>query len=430
MYRPGWWNFLLGLRPVQRMLTREISEAVDRAYERSTESQDAMLLAADWRAAALDGEATRLRQDNSVLTGRVVESERRAAESSRRAVELERQVAKLGVENERIAAETVALVRRNEVLRKRATAPDARRWAEILSPENVPLSPRSRGSESGECDVFACLDCGSMLILETPAADEPTWHRPIGTGCDTCADLPCSRPPEQSVEEPPAVVEADLPVPGTRQGREDIAAALVAGLVKNSPVEVAADAYAKKAAQLTRDALERISPTQSSSLDALAAGVDKVSDTVRSGIAWCATELVGMPDFLGKVVGHVVSELVTDPLHLKEVARTIRVVDTVACTVEGDLSKCASVRHLAIMDLGQAELSDHVQENLELANPLDHAVRNVADPKLAERLKEVLTTATALHKPAEPVEPPAPIKKPDRRFEPARRRPGGRAFDL
>ncbi|MGH3757383.1 hypothetical protein [Actinophytocola sp.] len=439
MYRPGWWNFLLGLRPVQRMVTQEISEAVDRAFERSAEGRRAMRRAADRREAALEREATKLRQDIAVLASRAVESERRTAEVARRAAELKRHVASLRDENERLSAENADLTRRSEVLRKRATARDARRWADILSPENVPVRQHAGGSDSGaECDVFACLDCGSMLILQAPADDEPSWHRPTGEGCDTCADLPCSRPPGRSVAEPPAVVETDLPVPGTREERVDIAAELVAGLAKNSPVEVAADAYAKKAAALTRDVLERISPTQSSSLDTVAGGLDKVSDTVRSGIAWCGTELLGMPDFLGKVLGHVVSELVTDPLHLKEVARAIRVVDTVACALEGDLSKCASLRHLAIMDLGQAELADYLKEiakDPELAYQLNEITKDLAEVNLAERLKEALVAAIALHKPTElakPVEQPAPVRKPDRWFKPeppdvdgpARRWPG------
>lgn len=269
------------------------------------------------------------------------------------------------------------------------TAQDRSRWAEILSPDNVPVRPRRRRSDAdAECDVFACLDCGSMLILESSAVDEPAWHRPTGEGCDTCTDLPCSRPAELPVAEPLAVVEADLQLPGTTQERENVTAELAAGLVKNSPVEVAADAYAKKAVELTCDMLERISPTESSSLDALATGLDKVSGTVASGIAWCATELVGMPEFLGKVLGHMVAELVTDPLQLKEVARAVRVVDMIACAVEGDLSSCESVRHLG-KDLGQAELADLLKEAAKAAQEL-----------------------------ADAVEEPGPIERPDRWFQP------------
>jgi hypothetical protein len=422
MNRPGWWNLLLGLRPVQRRLAQEISEALDREFQRSREGHEATRLAASRREAAHEREAAQLRQDISVLAGRAAESERRLVEVARRAVESKDRVASLRAENERLAAKNAELTRRNEILHK--TARDARRWADILSPENVPVRPRSRDTESGECDLFACLDCGSMLILETPAAGAPRWHRPTGTGCDTCVDLPCSPPPAQSVAEPPAVVAADLPVPGTRQERVDIAAELVAGLAKDSPVEVVADAYAKKAAELTRDVLERISPTQSSSLDALAGGLDKVSDTVRSGIAWCATDLLGMPEFLGKVLGHVVSDLVTDPLHLKDIARAVRVVDTVACALEGDLSRCASLRQLAIMDVGRAEFAEKLQEvakDLELVEQVDELIKDVADVELTARLKESLTEAIALQKAVElakPVEQPDPVEKPDRWFKP------------
>lgn len=419
MYRPGWWRLLLGLRPVQRVLTREIGDAVDRAFEKSTADRRAMLRAADERAAALEREITKLRQHIDILAGRAVKAEDQNGRLASRVLALREQ-------KQRLEAENNELARRNATLRKRAMTRDTQRWTAVLSPENTPVRPPAGGSGSGtECDVFACLDCGSLLILETPAADEPRWHRPAGEGCGTCVDLPCSRPPAPSVAEAPAVPETELPVPGTAGQRAEIAAELVAGLAKSSPADVAADELAKKAAEATRDVLERISPAQSSSLDALATGLEKVSGTVRSGIAWCATELLGMPDFLGTVLGHVVAELVTDPLHVKEIARAVRVVDTVACAVEGDLSKCASLRHLAIMDLGQAEAADRLKAL-------------VHDPKLDERLKDDLIKAIALQKAAElakPVERPVQVEKPARWFKPepeldhpVHRGPGGRLF--
>lgn len=402
MDRPWWWSLLQELRPVQHVLSQEIREALDREFERSDAAHRAAVKQLGDAHEELRQSMSRLERNNAVLAQRAVAAERRDAESRR-------DNAGLRKENEYLRSRNAELTRANDVLRRRAAGVNARRWQEILAPGNVPARPRERPSPSeGECDVFACLDCGSFLVLEIPAVGEPVFHRPVGEGCDTCTDLPCARPPEQPVVEPPAVVEVDLTVPGTSREREQLAAELVAGLVKNPPLDVAADAYAKKAAELTRELAETVAPTQSSSLDAIATGLDKVSDTVKSGVVWCATELLGMPDFLGTVLGHVVSELVTDPLRLKDVSRAIRVVDTIACAVDGDLGRCASLRHLAIMDLGQAEVADQLKE----------AVKDLSEPAvtelLEEALEEALKEAEALHEPEEP----EPVRKPDRWFTP------------
>lgn len=380
MDRPGEWNFLRSLPPVKHMLAQ--TEEVWRAK----------LLAASKREAALELDVTTLRQDLSALDSCLVESERRTAEEARRADELERLVASLREDNRRLEGKNVELTRRNDTLRQRAVAQDAQRWAAILRTEYVPVRPRSDRPDAGaECDVFACLECRSVLVLETPATDEPRWRRLYGKDCSTCKDLPCSRPPGQSVAEPSAVVEADLRVQGERQERENIAAELVAGLLKDSLVKVAADAYAKKAVELTCKMLKEISPEESSSLDALACGLSTIPDTLRKGIVWCATELFGMSDFLGKVLGHVVAQVVTGPVPLKEVALILRVADTAGCALNGDLSRCASLRHLVFRELTQAELAEYLQESLSgaiaLHGPAEpaNAVEEPEPPEIERR---------------------------------------------
>jgi hypothetical protein len=377
---------------VQRELGREIENALNREFERLDTAHRATVNELRDANHKLEQGLFQLRRNSAVLARRTAEAERDKADSNRQNAELQRR-------NERLRAQNAELNHANDLLRDRAAELNARRWQEVLVPGTGPVRPRERPRSSGsECDLFHCQDCGSFLLLETPAAGEPVLHRPVGEGCGTCVDLPYARPTDAvDVVVPEVAVEADLPVPGTPEEREQVAAQLVAGLVKNPPGDVLADAYAKEVVELAREWLERIAPTQPSSLAAVATGLEKVSDTVKTGVVWCATELLGMPDFLGKVLGHVVSDLVTDPLHLKDVCRAIRAVDTAVCTLNGDLGSCASVRHLAFTDVGQAVLAEQLKEaisdphNDDVLEQLTEAVKDLhKDDDVLEHLTEAV----------------------------------------
>lgn len=203
---------------------------------------------------------------------------------------------------------------------------------------------------------------------------------------------------------PEVAVVADLPVPGTPEEREQVAAQLVAGLVKDPPGDALADAYAKKVVDLAREWLEQVAPTHPSSLAAVATGLEEVSDTVKTGVVWCATELLGMPDSLGKVLAHVVSDLVTDPLHLKDVCRAIRAVDTAVCTLNGDLGSCASARYLAFTEVGQTVLADQLKEAIREPHNddmqkkhLTETVKDLHENEVLEQLKAALAKAVEDH---------------------------------
>jgi hypothetical protein len=210
------------------------------------------------------------------------------------------------------------------------------------------------------------------------------------------------------------VVEVALTVPGTPQARGKIAAELVVSLLRNSPLDVVADTCAKSAAAWTTDVLEKDKPTKSSALDAIATGLEKVSGTFKSGIVWVATAL-GVPGFLAHVLGFVVSDLIGDPLHLKDIARAVRVVDTVWCAMDGDLSECASFRHLVITDVGEPELAENLKD--ALGDAIAQHTLNTADPLEERDLVTELGQDPKLDppKPAWPTIPPSkpPTLEPD-----------------
>lgn len=416
--RPRWWDVLQGLRPVQRELGREIENALDREFERLNTAHQTTVNELRDANHELEQRLSQLRRDNAVLVGRTAEAERDKADRDRRNAELLRQI-------ERLRARNTELTHANDLLRDQAAELNARRWQKVLVPGTGPVRPRERPrSSDGECDLFHCQVCGSFLLLETPAASEPVLHRPVGEGCGACVDLPYTRPAMAvDVMVPAVAVEANLPVSGTPEEREQVAVELVAGLVKDPPGDVLADAYAKEVVDLAKEWLEQVAPTQPSSLAAVATGLEKVSDTVKTGVVWCATELLGMPDFLGKVLAHVVSDLVTDPLHLKDVCQAIRAVDTAVCTLNGDLGSCASARHLAFTDLGQTVLAEQLKEairdphNDDVLEQLTEAVKDLHENEVLEQLKAALKRAVEDHV-ADPVLP--------EKIDP----PWRRAFDL
>lgn len=251
--RPRWWEVLQGLRPVQRELEREIENALNREFERLDTVHRAMVNELRDANHELEQGLSQLRPNNAVLARRMAEAERDKADSDRQNAELLRQ-------NERLRARNAELTHANDLLRDRAAELNARRWQEVLAPGTGPVRPRERPrSSGGECDLFHCQDCGSFLLLETPAAGQPVLHRPVGEECGTCVDLPYTRPAKAAdVVVPEVAVEADLPVPGTPEEREQVAAQLVAGLVKDPPDDVLADAYAKEVVDLAREWLERL----------------------------------------------------------------------------------------------------------------------------------------------------------------------------
>jgi hypothetical protein len=65
-----------------------------------------------------------------------------------------------------------------------------------------------------------------------------------------------------------------------------------------------------------------------SGLNAIATGLDKAPKVVRNGIAWCATEIVGLPEFPAKVLAEVVTRAALEPFQLKPIARAVRMVGT------------------------------------------------------------------------------------------------------
>jgi hypothetical protein len=88
-------------------------------------------------------------------------------------------------------------------------------------------------------------------------------------------------------------------------GRET---SLVVNLVKDGPDAAIAACIGRWASEFLSDEANRVEPaTDCAGLSAIADGLDRVPKMIGDGIAWCATEIIGVPGFPGKIVGALVS---------------------------------------------------------------------------------------------------------------------------
>jgi hypothetical protein len=91
-------------------------------------------------------------------------------------------IAELRLRNAELTRANNDLTFANDDLRAHIARAYAHYWQQILVPDNVPVRPRKRSSSLGEssgyeCDLFACLDCGSFLLLRTFSAGKTTLQR-------------------------------------------------------------------------------------------------------------------------------------------------------------------------------------------------------------------------------------------------------------
>lgn len=252
-----------------------------------------------------------------------------------------------------LAKDRERYLRRLNELRGRVAELEAARTPVTGSPVR-PAAVRGTCAERAGAvtsDVFCCAGCGSVWLLSSGPDGARTLRKPIGPGCAACADLPFRRPPvagtsgyESAIEREMARLvsqavgsSVDLPVPGERDARTDVGVRLAAALAGPDGA-----AEAGRIARARPDA----PPDGCPGLDAVAAGLDRAADEAGAGIAWCATEILGTPEFYAAVLGRVGLTAGS----FAAVARGIRVADTVRCAADDELGRCANARHLAMKD--------------------------------------------------------------------------------
>jgi rubrerythrin len=307
------WSFLLDRGPVRGRVRDEVSRAVDRELGRAEEVMRGLRVA-------------------------LVQSEERNDELRRRVAELEASSGKLRTALTEQQAAT-------EKLRRALAAGQAstERWRSAYeAAERRAGEQRAAEAELDEqttTDLFRCRECSSLWLLSTRPDQSCAVRRPVGDGCAVCTEEPLHRLWEIKTSAAPAVV-AEVPTPVSEPPEQPVTridtAKLAADLLEHGPQAGVAKTVAREASELLRDKLNRMAPMPWSALNAIATGLDTTPKVVRNGIAWCATEIIGLPEFPAKVLAEVVTRAALEPFQLKPIARTVRMVGTClgdpACT--------------------------------------------------------------------------------------------------
>ncbi|HJP76488.1 MAG TPA: hypothetical protein VJ914_19625 [Pseudonocardiaceae bacterium] len=357
------WSFVLDLAPVRRRLRREISQArdqIERDARRVLDKDRATHRAA--LAAAAD-KADRDLRDLST-TVRTLESDNRDLSATVRTLESD---------NRRL---------RDQVAESREVQ---RRHDELAAIE-------ARDTTS---DLFRCEQpgCGALWLLSMRPDHSYYVSEPIGDGCEICKSNTLLRllKVKATVTEPDEIARvarpvstapalaADLSVPRSgRTARTDIGAKFVVDLMQRGEDAAVANALAHQASTYLQSETDDVAPaTRCTRLSAIADGLDQASNVIRDGVAWCATEIFGLPDFLARLLGEVVRrtvELQLAPVHtMHVVAQGIRAFGTVSCVIDDRLGHCQCARHLAAK-VGETAVAGELKQVLDRAtelSPLD-----------------------------------------------------------
>lgn len=361
------WSFILDFAPVRRRLRREISQARDEIERAARDAVD---------------------KDRERSRAALEQSEQDIGQLRRSVGELQREVATVEADNRDL---------RDELAESREFE---RHHAELAASE-------ARDTTS---DLFCCDNphCGTLWLLSMRPDHSYYVRDPIGPGCKTCTSgEPLLRlaAVKAGVTEPDEIARVarpistapdlavDLSVPGKgRAARTDIGVKFVAELIQRDPDTAIADVLAHQASTFVRSDTDQAAPaTRCAGLSAIADGLDRTPRVIRDGIAWCTTEILGLPDFPAEVLGELVSRTMTlhlAPLHaLHTVAQGIRAVGAMSCIADDHLGQCQCARHL-VSNVAETALAAELKQGLDRASEM---------PVDISRAPELEAQAPSLH---------------------------------
>lgn len=358
------WAFLLDVAPFRRL----VRTAVDRGVREEA------------RTARKAIDALRDRQRRELLW-----RDQRIATLQRRVAELQQQV-----EEQR----TFAVSAREEVLLR-----------EDLE------DTEEEGDELTEVDLFACLGCSSIWQVNTRPDNTRKVLRPHGGGCDECRNHPFKRlrasqaqvvAEPASPADPPTPIPANLELPEDHTARMRITSKFVADLVEGGLESAVAKGVVREAGEYTRNKLWPAD--RCTTLSAIANGLAPIPNSVKTGIRWIATGIVGVPELVAETIAEVATRALVEPIPLRSLARAIRVVGVMSCAAENQLARCQCLRDFATKDLTEPQLAH------ALENTLAQAAAPPADIALVPTPDDVTDEPRGALK-----ESPAPVPQPEPR---------------
>lgn len=339
--------------------------------------------------------------------GRAFKHERDRADQAQ--VEVERlqrmldlrdlQILELRENHEQLRQRLDAMEQANKEWRIAATThqTNAERWRREYRDEQRRLRQQQHERRADEAeldaastsDLFWCRDCDSLWLLTLSPNRTCRARRPVGDGCHNCNDQSLARlwTVKTSSAAPALAIDIarpvhDLPslevtveVPGDGAVRSDIATTFMAEWIKEGLTAAVSKTVSGEAIKASRRMLDDKVPADGCvGLHAIATGLDRVSKIAKDGIAWCATEIIGIPDFPAKVLSELLTPALLQSLPLGPVVQGIRIVGSISCATDNCIGTCPCFRDLVSKDMAEPLIAHHTNRLL------DKAIHDVMEP--------------------------------------------------
>ncbi|GAA3464709.1 hypothetical protein ACFFSW_05140 [Saccharothrix longispora] len=274
------------------------------------------------------------------------------------------------------------------------------------------LSESDEADDGTTSDLFCCVDCVSLWLL-SGRPDGALEVRGIGSGCASCGDVtadrlrevtetsPCTGASAPSVRRAPP---AALDLPDDRERRLEIGAKLggdvfTLGVEQGVPTAIGREIGTNVSCCLG-------GAPRCGTLCEIANGLAFAPESVRKGIAWCATGIVGLPESVAHLIGEVVGRLMLDAVPLTLLAQGVRLIGVVSCALDNRLGECQAAREMLGKDLVGPMVTWKLTEALDVATGVPEPAR--------VGLLDFLRNAPLPTDLSPPADPPTPeIDKPD-----------------
>lgn len=139
-----------------------------------------------------------------------------------------------------------------------------------------------------------------------------------------------------------------------------IASKFVADLIEGGLDSAVAKGVVREAGEYARNALWPAD--RCTMLAVIANGLAPIPTTVKGGIRWFATGIVGLPRLVAETIAEIATRALVEPVPLRAIARAVRIVGVMSCAAENQFARCCCARDLVGKDLTEPRIASRLDE--------------------------------------------------------------------